>query len=193
MTGLKPQDSFGKKDKTFSWSAESAAHGQKTLIYLPALVLNDVFSCNNVKWLNIAMYITYGRVFGGDSEHFDIWVIFWKWKQFGVNNEQGIYSSYRSIKSCIDKKNNVLIFHHIPKLSCDFKYECLPIAYQFYSFSRLQILFSSFFCFILNDAFSILNDLTLYKLWAYFMQTFLSIFLRLELDKCCAWEAKSGK
>ena len=56
---LKPQDSFGKKDKTFSWSAESAAHSQKTSINLPALVMNDVFSCNNVKWLNIAMYITY--------------------------------------------------------------------------------------------------------------------------------------
>ena len=76
---LKPQDSFGKKDFKNSWSAESAAHRQKTLIYLPALVWNDVFSCN-VKWLNIiAMYITYGRVFGGDSEHFDIWVISWKW------------------------------------------------------------------------------------------------------------------
>ena len=62
---LKPQDSFGKKDKTFSWSAESAAHRQKTLINLPTLVLNDVFSCNNVKWLNTARYITYGRVFGG--------------------------------------------------------------------------------------------------------------------------------
>ena len=61
---LKPQDSFGKKEKNNSWSAESAAHHQKTLINLPALVLNDVFSCNNVKWLNIAMYITYGRVFG---------------------------------------------------------------------------------------------------------------------------------
>ena len=64
ILALKPQDSFGKKDKTFSWSAESAAHRQKTLKNLPALVLNDVFSCNNVKWLNIAMYITYGRVFG---------------------------------------------------------------------------------------------------------------------------------
>ena len=48
---LKPQDSVGKKDKTFSWSADSATHRQKTLINLPALVLNDVFSCNNVKWL----------------------------------------------------------------------------------------------------------------------------------------------
>ena len=111
---LKPQDSFGKKDKTFSWSAESAAHSQKTLInlplfFLPALVLNDVCSCNNVKWLNIAMYITYGRVFRGTpkSEHFDIWVVSWKWKQFGMNNEQGIYSSYRSIKSCTDKTNDL--------------------------------------------------------------------------------------
>ena len=69
---LKPQDSFGKKDKTFSWSAESAAHRQKTLINLPALALNDVFSCNNVKWLNIAMYmyITYGRVFVGGLRTF---------------------------------------------------------------------------------------------------------------------------
>ena len=46
----KPQDSFNKKDKTFSWSAESAAHHQITLINLAALVLNDMFSCNNVKW-----------------------------------------------------------------------------------------------------------------------------------------------
>ena len=118
---LKPQYSFGKKDKTFSWSAESAAHRQKTLINLPALVLNGVFSCNNVNWLNIVMYITYGRVFGGDSEHFDIWVISWKLKQFGVNNEQGIYSSYRSIKSCIDKQTKISFnFLHIPKLSCGF-------------------------------------------------------------------------
>ena len=61
----KPQDSFSKRDKTLSWSAESAAHRQKTLINLPALVLNDMFSCNNVKWLNIAMNITHGRVFRG--------------------------------------------------------------------------------------------------------------------------------
>ena len=113
--GLKPQDSFGKKDKTFSWSAESAAHHQKTLINLPALVLNDVFSCNNVKWLNIAMYINLWKSVRGDSEHFDIWVISWKWKQFGVNNEQGIYSSYKSIKSCIDKKKYLLIFRHYTK------------------------------------------------------------------------------
>ena len=74
-----------------------------------------------------------------------------------------------------------------------FKYDGLPIAYHFYSFSQLPMAFSSFIHFILNGAYSILNDWALYMLWAYFMQTFLSIFLRLELDKCCAWEAKSGK
>ena len=67
---------------------------------------------------------------GGDSEHFDIWVISWKWKQFGVNNEQGIYSLYRSIKSSIDKKKkkkkkSLLIFRHIPKLSCGFNWKLI--------------------------------------------------------------------
>ena len=49
----------------------------------------------------------------GDFEHFDIWVMSWKWKQFGVNNEQGIYSSYRPIKSCIEEEKKLLIFRHI--------------------------------------------------------------------------------
>ena len=56
----------------------------------------------------------------GGLRTFWYWVISWKLKQFGVNNEQGIYSSYRSIKSCIEKKikKSLLIFRHIPKLSC---------------------------------------------------------------------------
>ena len=117
---FKPQDSFSKKDKTFSWSAESAAvaaHRQKTLINLAALVLNDVFSCNNVQ---VAKYRYVHYLW---KNIFDIWVISWKLKQFGVSNEQGIYSSYRSIKIMHWQKNkkSLLIFCHIPKLSCGFK------------------------------------------------------------------------
>ena len=107
FNALKPQDSFGKKDKTLSWSAESAAHRQKTLINLPALVLNDVFSCNNVKWLYIGMYITYGGVFGGTPNILIFGLFLENESNLDVNNEQGIYSSYRSIKSCIDKQNDL--------------------------------------------------------------------------------------
>ena len=101
---LKPQDSFGKNYKTLSWSSESEAHFRKTLINLPAIVLNNIFLCYNVIWQNITMYITYGRVFGGTPNILIFWVISWKWNKFGANNEQGIHSSYRSIKSGINKR-----------------------------------------------------------------------------------------
>ena len=159
---VKPQDSFGKKDKTFSWSAESAAHHQKTLINLPALVLNDVFSSNNVKWLNIAIVHYLWKSVQGDSEHFDIWVISWKWKQLGVNNEQGIYSSYRSIKSCIDtkkkkkkKKKSLLIFRHIPKLFCGFNIHCNMINASSHSKVLVDLNEFSFINLLKGAAFSL--------------------------------------
>ena len=84
----KPQDSFGEFKKYFSWSSESAGNHQKTPSDLPANVLNDIlYKCNVAQWQIIIMYITYmyGKVFGGDSEHFYVLVIFWKWKHFGAN------------------------------------------------------------------------------------------------------------
>ena len=45
----------------------------------------------------------------GDSEHFYVWVIFWKWEALGANCLQGINSSYNSIEFCINKKK-ILIF-----------------------------------------------------------------------------------
>ena len=121
---IKPQDSFGKKDKTFSWSAESAAHRKKTLINLPALVLNDVFSCNNVKWLNIAMYITYGGVFGG-TPNILIFGLF-------LENESNLeWTMNRAFIVHTDLLNHVLtkkinlfqffVIYSVPKLSCGFK------------------------------------------------------------------------
>ena len=93
-------------------------------INLPAIVLNNIFVCYNVKWQNITMYITYGRVFGGTPNILIFWVISWKWNIFGANNEQGIHSSYRSIRSGINKRKlSHLIFCQIPKLSCGFKCE----------------------------------------------------------------------
>ena len=124
FSGLKPQDSFGKKDKTFSWSAESAAHRQKTPKNLCSTCLNDVFSCNNVKWLNIStcMYITYGRVFGGTPNI----LIFGLFLENESNLEWTMNRAFivhtDLLKSCIDNKIiYLLIFRHIPKLSCGFK------------------------------------------------------------------------
>ena len=45
----------------------------------------------------------------GDSKHFDVLDISWKWKHFWANCKQGINSSYNSIKFCINKKY-ILIF-----------------------------------------------------------------------------------
>ena len=51
----------------------------------------------------------------GDSKHFYVLAIFWKWKHFGANCEQGINSSHNSIKFCINKaKIKILIFAMYP-------------------------------------------------------------------------------
>ena len=62
-----------------------------------------------------------------------------------VNNEQGIYSSYRSINSCIDqKKLSLFIFHHIyQNYLVAFKFELALIEEQFLSPCNIQLLHSS--------------------------------------------------
>ena len=50
------------------------------------------------------MYITYGRVFGGTPNILIYGLFLENESNLEVNNEQGIYSSYKSIKSCIDPK-----------------------------------------------------------------------------------------
>ena len=123
-----------KKDKTFSWSAESAAHRQKTPINLCSTCLNDVFSCNNVKWLNISMYITYGRVFGGTPNI----LIFGLFLENESNlewtmNRAFIVHTGLGNHALTTKNVYLLIFrHHIPKLSCGFNPVVLLIWAQWH-------------------------------------------------------------
>ena len=71
------------------------------------------------------MYITYGKVFGGDSEKFYVLVIF---PENGSILEQtvnrGINSSHKPIRFCINKQKILIFnFRHVPKLSIGFNDE----------------------------------------------------------------------
>ena len=105
---LKPQGSFGEFYKKF----------------LDLQKVQEIIrkhhrpSCNCFEWHFVMQYCpvaNYHYVHNlwqsvrGDSEHFYVFVISWKWKHFGANCYQGINSSYNSIKFCINKKY-ILIF-----------------------------------------------------------------------------------
>ena len=82
---LKPQDSFGEFNKTFSWSTESAGNHQKN---------TTRHSCNCFDWHMVMQHCAvanYHYVHNlwqsvrGDSEHLYVLIISWKWKHFGAN------------------------------------------------------------------------------------------------------------
>ena len=54
------------------------------------------------------MYITNGRMFGGDPEYFDILVISWQFEHFWANNWQGINNSQKTIKLWFNEEK---LFH----------------------------------------------------------------------------------
>ena len=56
------------------------------------------------------MYITNGRVFGGDPKHFDILVISWQFEHFWANNGQGINNWHRTTKLWFNEEK---LFHLI--------------------------------------------------------------------------------
>ena len=76
---LKPQVSFGEVDKFFldlQKMQEFIRKHHHTKCFEWHIVMQIA------QWQIIIMYITYGKMFGGDSEHFYVLVISWKWKHF---------------------------------------------------------------------------------------------------------------
>ena len=93
-------------------------------------------SCNCFEWhtamqycpmANYHMYITYGKVFEGDSKHFYVLVISWKWKHFGATVNRALIVHTTLKHSALTKIYINFHFYHVPKLSIGFNNSYLRI------------------------------------------------------------------